>query len=1176
MAINLSGSVAGVYRQSDGQAVILTDQGYRSAAELGINPALISVETRYTGTGKLQVKTVNGWMLATDAGVAVSVSTGNNVNITSNGTGPYPKIGDVLTIVVPYGAEASDYNFKIDRGAGFVSLSTGSLTYTLQAGDIPPTGQTWPIVGRAVPSNLVSGAFNVTTSPPVVPGAPTIGTAVAGVATVTAPYTAPASNGGAAITSYDAFMADAAGNVIATLTNVPNPVVFTAAQGVINGTGYKVAVRANNSVGPGPLSAFSNVVTPAVSGDSATGVTLFGPTSGIPGQPSNKFFLAAAAVSGSATYLASNPAGDTFTPSNPTLTAAVKSATFTMSQLAVGTSAVNITNTGGFENPAAASYVTADTSGTVFTEPWNSASANWAQGANPTTVSGNRMYGTAGAGAGMNHSYAIAAGQSMRAVFPVTIAVGSTTGGLAVGVNQDAAGAVPTSGLGNVFGLYFNFTAGRIDSYNNGAVTQVTASTLPRGDYLVTVTVDPTYISVSADKTDNTVGFFIRRARAGFNINNLALFNSDAAGTSGSSVGPMSARKALQTIIPRTSGEGSTASSMMWTGNSAATIGYAVWYPPGYDSTVSYPLALMFHGDGSDELAFNSDPTYPTMRRAFASAGYICMSVGIAANKSTWGSQAAVDAYFGGWQYIYDKCRISNTVFLGCSMGGIESLNSLSKGNIPGVVAWIGYSPTTSLATAYASAWTAKINTSYGINGGNPYATATAGYDPLLAAPDAFRKVPMLFAHATDDAVVPKSSNTDALVARVTGVASEVVSLTGITGGHSYAPSQSVLNQMIAFADKYAKVGTPTLRQVATGTFINNVQHGSNKQANSRTPHYMRGNSPTLQIVLTNWWVGAAEVNGSGTDTYTAALEYPQGTFTPITFGGNAAGVIAPGANIVSDTVAAPPIGAKFWIRLFLTSTGLIKYQSFYAGDGTAQQEAAVSGLTDKTMGGSMTVIGSTDAGVICPAAIIGMSTVEAVAFVGDSISVGRGDTDGVGRALQGHYGRAFGAVLPCGHLGISGDTFTNFLASPTKRIALSAYFTRIAANMGQNDVSQGASAATVQTQTNTYIGLFGGKPVAFSLFCPISTSTDAWTTVGNQTTVATNTVRADVNIQRRTNFPLAKVVYDLPAVVENVVSPEDGIWNVTGGANTNDGTHHNSNSAGRISATINTYALVS
>lgn len=549
--------------------------------------------------------------------------------------------------------------------------------------------------------------------------------------------------------------------------------------------------------------AYQNVLS---SGPSVAGVSLIGPSSGVPGQPSNKFYLSAASVSGTAAYLASNGTGDVFTPPNPTLTAAVKSAAFTMAQAVVGTSAVNITNSGGFENPAAASYVTVDTSGTIFTEPWDSASANWAQGAAPQQVLANRLYAgvTTGAGSGMNHSYALSAGQSMRAVVPVNLDVDSVAGGIAIGVSSDAAGAVPASGLANFYGLYFNFTTGVVQSYNNSATAQVAAG-FTRGDYLFTVSVDATYISISADKTDGSVGFFIRRARAGFNINNIEIFNSDQAGTSGSSVGPMSARKAIQTIVPRNFGEGSTGPSMMHLGNAAATVGYAVWFPPGYDSTVAYPLALMFHGNGGDEVSFNNDPTYPTMRRALTAAGYICMSVGIAANKSTWGAQVSIDAYFAGWQYIYDKCRITNTVFLGCSMGGLESLNSLSIGKIPGVVAWIGYSPATNLAQAYATSWTANINTAYGINAGNPYATATAGYDPLLAAPEAFRKVPMLFAAATDDATVPKANNTDPMVTRMTGVSVEVVSIAGITGGHSFVPSAGVLSQMVAFADKYAK-----------------------------------------------------------------------------------------------------------------------------------------------------------------------------------------------------------------------------------------------------------------------------------------------------------------------------------------------------------------------------------
>jgi len=375
-------------------------------------------------------------------------------------------------------------------------------------------------------------------------------------------------------------------------------------------------------------------------------------------------------------------------------------------------------------------------------------------------------------------------------------------------------------------------------------------------------------------------------------------------------------------------------------------------------------------------------------------------------------------------------------------------------------------------------------------------------------------------------------------------------------------------------------VGAATLRQVATSTQIYDAQHASNKQANIRSPHYLRDSVPQMRIVLPNWFVtGQTETNGSGADTWRASVEYPAGTFTQITFNsGSVSGVASVGANLISDLVAAPPKDAKFWIRLFLSSAGLIKFFQYYAGDGTAQAEFAVSGLTDKTMGGTMATVGSVGAGFIMPCAIIGVSAVPAVANIGDSISVGRGDSDGVGRALQGHLGRAYGAVYPNGHVGVSGDRIQAYLASNSKRTALvNAYFTHVAFNMGINDVTSGRTALQVEADTNTMLNLFGSRPKAVCTLGPVSTSTDAWTTVVNQTaSVATpNVVRSAVNIQRLTTLPLAKLVHDVNPVVENTVSPEDSIWNVTGGANTNDGTHHNANSASRIAASIDPALLV-
>ena len=87
------------------------------------------------------------------------------------------------------------------------------------------------------------------------PGAPTIGAATAGDAQATVAFTAPASNGGAAITSYTV-TSDPGG---ITATGTASPITIT---GLTNGTSYTFTVTATNDVGTGPASAASNAVVP--------------------------------------------------------------------------------------------------------------------------------------------------------------------------------------------------------------------------------------------------------------------------------------------------------------------------------------------------------------------------------------------------------------------------------------------------------------------------------------------------------------------------------------------------------------------------------------------------------------------------------------------------------------------------------------------------------------------------------------------------------------------------------------------------------------------------------------------------------------------------------------------------------------------------------------------------
>ncbi|CAB4159901.1 Fibronectin type III [uncultured Caudovirales phage] len=131
------------------------------------------------------------------------------------------------------------------------------------------------------PSNVVSTA---SFTPSTVPGAPTIGTAVAGNASATVAGTAPASTGGATITGYRS-TATPGGS---TVTGASLPITHT---GLTNGTAYTFTLAAQNTRGYGAESAASNSVTPAAPG-TAPSITV---------QPANQTVTAGATATFSVT-----------------------------------------------------------------------------------------------------------------------------------------------------------------------------------------------------------------------------------------------------------------------------------------------------------------------------------------------------------------------------------------------------------------------------------------------------------------------------------------------------------------------------------------------------------------------------------------------------------------------------------------------------------------------------------------------------------------------------------------------------------------------------------------------------------------------------------------------------------------------------------------------------------
>ncbi|CAM3582700.1 lamin tail domain-containing protein [Nocardioides zeicaulis] len=165
-----------------------------------------------------------------------------------------------------------------DAGTLTLTRADGSLADTVTYGGagwpVPTAGQSLELLDPAADNDdgaswvLSSGSGTPgeprSTGPVVTaPGAPVVGTATAGSSSATLTWTAPADDGGSAITGYLVRVVDTTGTQVGALRPTGAGATSLTVTGLANGTTYRLQVAATNAVGTGSSSALSNAVTPS-------------------------------------------------------------------------------------------------------------------------------------------------------------------------------------------------------------------------------------------------------------------------------------------------------------------------------------------------------------------------------------------------------------------------------------------------------------------------------------------------------------------------------------------------------------------------------------------------------------------------------------------------------------------------------------------------------------------------------------------------------------------------------------------------------------------------------------------------------------------------------------------------------------------------------------------------
>ena len=336
--------------------------------------------------------------------------------------------------------------------------------------------------------------------------------------------------------------------------------------------------------------------------------------------------------------------------------------------------------------------------------------------------------------------------------------------------------------------------------------------------------------------------------------------------------------------------------------------------------------------------------------------------------------------------------------------------------------------------------------------------------------------------------------------------------------------------------------------------------------------HY-RSRSNTNQTITTRMWVKAAhrcydirliygnfyfnngtEIDNSNSITVKAAVQIGtegEGTRYPVYFNNMRDVVIPAGKVVISDPV---PIDLdtddEFYIRTYADAgvggylPGVKLYKNGFDG---VKLLDAWEAATDKVDSGVLPTPGSGTTDTYAPIGIIATPMVRKpfVALIGGSSMNGTGDIGQLDTSNCGFAFRALGSKIGTLLLAPNSGRSDQFNAVCKNRIAQvtigRANYAIV--DYGRNEIDYGMTAEQIQAQLLILFEKLTarGMKVYACTVRPMTTSTDLWMTVENQTKDAKNAVRIAVNGWLRTVPSPLTGIFDLADAVES--ARDSGLW---------------------------------